>query len=228
MKIQDLKRDFPKLGALAASLRNGEEGTMANHFVWRDAPQGAGFWSEVNCGIGLQEKEDALPQKRILILGDARHGKDTLADMLCDNSSLRSAGSSQTALDVFLFDVLKNKHNLSYSSKEEAYEDRINHRKIWYDEICLYNSVDRLKLVKDILKVADIYVGLRNHLEVESAISESVFDHIIGVYDYRKPRESNESNSADVFKYSDFVIMNNGSLSDLESKVINVILKVII
>lgn len=167
-------------------------------------------------------------KKKILILGDCRHGKDTFAEILCEKSEMKFAGSSRTALDIFMMDVLKKKYNLSYSSKEEAYADRINHRKKWYDEICLYNSEDKLRLVKDILKVADIYVGLRNFKEVEQAIYENTFNYIIGVYDYRKTRENEDSNTADVFKYSDFVIMNNGTIDNLRYKVVNIVLKVIL
>lgn len=167
-------------------------------------------------------------KKKILILGDCSHGKDTLAEMICEHSDLTFASSSQTALDIFLQDVLKEKYGLSYNSKEEAYEDRVNHRDKWYDEICLYNQDDKLRLVKDILKIADIYVGLRNGLEVEQAITEESFDYIIGIYDYRKSRESSNSNTADVLKYSDFVILNNGTLKDLQQKVFNIVLKVIL
>tara|TARA_R110000782_G_scaffold263301_1_gene355879 strand:+ start:805 stop:1329 length:525 start_codon:yes stop_codon:yes gene_type:complete len=174
----------------------------------------------------MENKKNLNP--KILILGDARHGKDTLAEILCEKTDLKFANSSRTAVDIFLIDVLYTKHNLSYRSKEQAYEDRVNHRKIWYDEICLYNSEDKLRLVKDILKIADIYVGLRSMEEVEQAVKEDSFDHIIGIYDYRKPRESNDSNTADVFKYSDFVIMNNGTIDNLRFKVVNILLKVLV
>lgn len=167
-------------------------------------------------------------KNKILILGDARHGKDTLAEMIRDNSDYSFASSSETALDIFLRDVLKDKYGLEYSSRKEAYEDRVNHRDKWYNEICNYNKEDKLKLCKEIFKIADIYVGMRSHLEVEQGIDTELFDYIIGVYDYRKPREDSSSNTADVFKYSDFVIMNNGDLDDLEEKVISIVLKVIL
>jgi len=165
---------------------------------------------------------------KILILGDARHGKDTMAEMLCDKTELKLASSSRTAVEIFLFDILNKKYKLNYSTIEEAWQDRVNYRKIWFDEICLYNTIDRLKLVKDILNIADIYVGLRNQEEVEQAILENSFDHIIGVFNYRLPREGRSSNTADVFRYSSFVIMNNGNLDDLNDKVINILLKIIL
>ena len=181
---------------------------------------------------GLDPEEYKLipvgQNKKILFLGDARHGKDTMAEIFCEKTDYKFASSSLVAAEIFMVKVLKEKYNLSYSSVQEAWNDRVNHRDIWYNEICLYNSEDRLRLVKDILNVADIYVGLRNHLEVEQAIKEDTFDHIIGIYDYRKPREDKSSNTADVFKYSHFVIMNNGTIDNLRYKVVNILLKVIL
>lgn len=156
---------------------------------------------------------------KILIIGDARHGKDTVAEIICKNSDFRSLSSSIAALDIFLFDVLNGKYELKYNSKQDAFKDRVNHRDIWYSEICEYNRHDSTRLVKDILKKASIYIGLRNSVEIDSAIKENLFDYIIGVYDYRKKRESLNSNTANVFKYSDLIINNNGTLEDLEYKV---------
>lgn len=156
----------------------------------------------------------------ILILGDARHGKDTLADLMCDEYGLTSESSSKAALRIFLFDILVYQYLLDYKTVEEAYLDRVNRREIWFKEICNYNKNDKTRLVKEILKKSNIYIGLRNSDEVEQAIEEELFDMIIGIYDYRKPRESSKSNTADVFKYSDFVFMNNGTIEDLKDKVL--------
>ncbi len=162
--------------------------------------------------------EEVSPKAKILILGDAQHGKDTLAEMMVEEFNLTCKSSSRFALETFLFDILRDKYNLNYKSNDEAYLDRVNHRKKWFDEICSYNSKDKLRLAKKLLKEANIYIGLRRDEEVEEAIKKKTFDKIIGIYDYRKPRESKESNTADVFKYSDIVIMNNGTLEDLKNK----------
>lgn len=158
-------------------------------------------------------------QLKILILGDARHGKDTMAEMINKNFGLTHLSSSVAALRIFLFDVLRDKYNLEYNSLEEAYEDRVNHRDKWFNEICDYNKEDPIRLTKEILKQADMYVGLRDYKEVEKAIEENQFDYIFGIFDPRKPRESKASNTADVFKYSDIVIINNEGLDELEEKI---------
>ena len=160
-------------------------------------------------------------RKKLLILGHARHGKDTVADMITEITEYTSISSSRRLLDVFLFDTLRDKYGLSYENSEEAYEDRINHREIWYNEISNFNKDDPSRLAKLIMEDYDIYIGLRSAREVEKCIEEEVFDLIIGVYDYRKPHEDIKSNDADVFKYSDYVILNKGSLEDLYLQVLN-------
>lgn len=160
---------------------------------------------------------------KILILGDARHGKDTLADILCKAYNLKSKSSSEMALDLFLYDTLVNVYGFDYRTKEEAFKDRINQRHIWYNEITSYNAIDKTRMVKQILNENDIYVGLRNSVEVEQAIEEGLFDHIFGVYNYRVQRENDDSNTADVFKYSQVVFMNKGTIEDLKDLVTELI-----
>lgn len=158
-------------------------------------------------------------KKKVLIIGSKRHGKDCLAEMIKKQYGLKHLSSSVAALKIFLFDVLRDKYNLHYNSMEEAYEDRVNHRDKWYSEICEYNKDNPIKLTLEILKEADIYVGLRDYKEIEKAIDEGIFDLIIGIHDYRKPFEDKSSNTIDIFKYSDIIITNNGNLSDLRKKV---------
>jgi hypothetical protein len=154
----------------------------------------------------------------ILILGHARHGKDTVAEMMAHHG-LTFKGSSEAALEIFLFDVLNDKYGLGYKTREEAFEDRVNHRSKWYAEICDYNSEDQTRLAREIMETSDIYVGLRAASEIEACMANEVFDLIIGVHDYRKPLEPKSSNDADPFKYADFIIPNSGDLRDLKMKV---------
>jgi len=68
---------------------------------------------------------------KLLIIGHARHGKDTLAELLRDTFELKFVSSSQAASDIFIFDELKDKYG--YTTPEECFEDRVNHRAEWYD-----------------------------------------------------------------------------------------------
>jgi hypothetical protein len=73
--------------------------------------------------------------------------------------------SSLAASEIFIYDTLKDKYG--YKTPEECFEDRVNHRAEWFDLICDYNKDDKARLAKEIMKSADIYVGMRSNEECE-------------------------------------------------------------
>ena len=150
---------------------------------------------------------------KILILGHARHGKDTVAEMINEDFGLDFKSSSMACAEIFIYDALKDKYG--YKTFEECYEDRMNHRAEWHDMICEYNKDDKARLAKKILEDNDMYVGMRSDDEVIESKRQSVFDLIIGVYDYRKPLESPDSFSINIWEHCDFVIPNGTTLEDL-------------
>lgn len=157
---------------------------------------------------------------KILIIGHARHGKDTLAQMMSDIYGFTFKSSSVAASEIFLYDALKTRYG--YSSPQECFEDRVNHRVEWHDLICDYNKDDKARLAKDILINNDIYVGMRSHEEIAACKDEGLFDLIIGIYDPRKPMESKYSFDIDFWKECDIVIPNAGSIEDLRLKILNI------
>jgi len=86
---------------------------------------------------------------KFLIIGHARHGKDTFAELLQEQFDFKFKSSSQAAAEIFIYDELKEKYG--YKTPEECFEDRVNHRAEWYNMICDYNKDDRAKLAKSIL-----------------------------------------------------------------------------
>lgn len=144
-------------------------------------------------------------KNKILIVGHMRHGKDTVAQMISENTGLTFESSSVAAAKIFLYDALKDKYE--YSSFGECYDDRINHRKEWHDLICEYNKGDKARLAKDILSINDMYVGMRSNEEVNKCLKDGIFDLVIGVFDPNKPLEPKESFDIDMFAISDFIII---------------------
>jgi len=155
---------------------------------------------------------------KILIIGDAQHGKDTVADMLQEDFAYNAESSSMAALRIFLFDVLNTEYNKNYSTLSEAYEDRVSDemRTIWYNEIVAYNTPNKSRLAKQILETNDIYIGMRNIDEFNE--SKHLFDIILGVYNPRVPKEQVSSNTINVFENSDILLINNGTLENLREK----------
>lgn len=152
----------------------------------------------------------------LLIIGYAQHGKDDLADFLCDiDTSMSKQSSSDLALDIFIFDALKDKYG--YSSKEECYADRMNHRAEWFDLIAEYNDDDPARLAKKLLEISNIYVGMRRRAELIACKAQRLFDAVIWVdASKRKPPEGSDSMEL-TQEDADFIVDNNGSLSDLRS-----------
>lgn len=153
---------------------------------------------------------------KLLIIGHARHGKDTVAEML-SKYGLTYKSSSEMAAEIFIYDKLKDKYR--YRSFEECYEDRMNHRAEWYDLICEYNKTDKAALAKEILKLADCYVGMRSRYEIEECLKQGVFDLVIWV-DRSEHLPLEPKSSFDIDKScADIVIDNNYSLDKLQSTI---------
>ena len=157
-------------------------------------------------------------KKKICIIGHARHGKDTLAEMINQRYGYKSESSSQAASRLFLYDALKDKYG--YKTPEECFEDRVNHRAEWFDMICEYNKNYPGQLAADIMKSNDIYTGMRSNRELIACIDDGIFDLVIGVFDPMKPLEPRDSFDIDIWGMSDIIIPNAGTLSNLVHRVV--------
>lgn len=168
----------------------------------------------------MKKKNDSGSFPKLLVLGNMRHGKDTFAEILRDKQGLTFLSSSQAAADIFIYDELKDKYG--YSTPEECFEDRVNHRAEWFDLITEYNRVDRTRLAKSILEINDCYVGMRNKAEVIGCIEQGLFDAIIWV-DASERLPAEDKSSFDIDKsYADFIVENNGTLEEFTNKVLKI------
>jgi len=153
-------------------------------------------------------------KKKLLVIGHGRHGKDTVCEILRDKYNYSFESSSQFCSKLFIYDEMKDWYG--YSSEEECYADRHNHRAEWYDAICNYNVPDAARLGREIFKAHDIYCGLRNKREYFAMRTAGVFDYAIWVdRSDHLPPESEQSMSLKPWM-ADFHIDNNGTLEDLE------------
>ena len=150
---------------------------------------------------------------KILVLGPKRSGKDALAELLNKHFEMTFKSSSEMANEIFIYDELKSKYG--YSSLEECFEDRHNHRQEWYLMICGYNMEDKSRLSKDIINNYDCYVGMRDLEEFES--SKDLFDVIIWV-DASKRIVDGDSTNKISKEVAHIVVTNNGTFEEFESK----------
>lgn len=115
---------------------------------------------------------------KLLILGHARHGKDTAAEYLRDRHGISFHSSSLFLAANVIRPALAGR-GMFYDSFEECYADRVNHRALWRELIEDYNAEDPARLAKAILAEVDCYVGMR--MEREFWASRSLFDAIFWI-----------------------------------------------
>ena len=170
--------------------------------------------------------ENVKKMPKLLLIGAARWGKDTLAELLNEEFGYTFESSSQSAANIFLYDLLKEKYG--YKTPEECFEDRVNHRQEWYEAICEYNKDDKARLAKGILERSDCYVGMRDRYEIEECMRQGIFDLIIWVdASNRLPMEDASSFNIDK-SCADIIIENDGTYEQFKEKVIrlgNVLIK---
>src|SRR5690606_3625161 len=111
--------------------------------------------------------------------GYKRHGKDTACEYLRDRYGISFASSSETACNLFLFDQIKDQ--FGYKTKEECFEDRHNHRELWFNAIRDYNIPDMARLGRQIFAQNDVYCGIRNDEEFYALKERGLFDLAVWV-----------------------------------------------
>ena len=160
----------------------------------------------------------------LLIVGHARHGKTEAAKILKRERGLQFKDSSKAAAEIFLYDKLKEKYG--YKDFEECYEDRVNHREEWFNNICLFNKEDPARLAKEIMKDANIYCGMRSNREIQKCLEDNVFDHIVEVYNPHLPKESPESFDIDFNTLPQrYTIYNDSALDTLRLRLMELYMK---
>lgn len=144
---------------------------------------------------------------KIIVLGDAEHGKDAACEILEAEHGFRFTSSSVFCSEKVVYPVLAPLYG--YGTVRECFDDRRDHRTEWYDLIMEYNREDPAKLVKEMFVEHDVYCGLRNSRELHSARNQGIVDFVLWVdASHIRPRESRDSNTVEPWM-ADFVVDNN-------------------
>lgn len=149
---------------------------------------------------------------KIMVIGHARHGKDTVAEYIARKYNLTYESSSHFAARKFIFDYMKDHYG--YATVEECLEDRVNHRELWYNLISDYNLKNAAQLVEDLFLENDIYCGLRSKREFNCAKNRGAIDYTIWVdrSDHLLPEDKKSMNLEPWM--ADFIIDNNRTLEE--------------
>lgn len=153
---------------------------------------------------------------KYIIFGHKRHGKDTACEILQEKFGLRYAASSEFACEKFLFEQLRASHG--YETVQDCFEDRHNHRALWFNAIRDYNRSDLARLGKEIFAENDIYCGIRNKEEFDALRKEGFFDLAIWIDASERLPPEDASSMTLTRADADIVIDNNDSLEAFEAR----------
>ena len=152
---------------------------------------------------------------KLLICGHAQHGKDSVADLLCDFNAYTASSSSFFVIKKLEKQMCKD---LGLSTAAEVYEKRSLHRQYLYEIIRDYNSPDKARLSKEILNEHQIYVGMRDLEEFNA--SKHLYDLKIWVDASGRGVPLEPITSFNIPKDEfDVIIENNGTYDQLVHKV---------
>ena len=154
-------------------------------------------------------KAEATFTPKILVIGHARHGKDTAAEMLRDEYGLRFTSSSLFCAERVVLPWF-NRNGRFYPNAQICFEDRGDHRETWYRLIEEFNTPDKTALARAILEENDVYVGLRSHREFHACRNAGLFDAIIWVDASERVGPEGAGSMTLEPWMADFVLDNNG------------------
>lgn len=156
---------------------------------------------------------------KLIITGHARHGKDTVCEMLAQKAGLHFTSSSRFVAEKAVRPWLAKK-GIIYGSLEAMYEDRVNMRADWFDAISAYNEPDAARLGRELFEAGnDIYCGLRNKRELLALREQKVVDMVIWVDASKRLPPEPESSMTIAAEDCDVVLDNNGTLGELDYEV---------
>lgn len=164
--------------------------------------------------------EDLAGAMRLLIVGHGGHGKDTAGEILREQCGLRSVSSSEFAAQKAVFPLMSD----FYPDWRACFDDRRNHRELWFHAIRAYNLRPGKTLAAGILEDHDIYTGMRSRVEFD--LSRDLFDLVVWVdASDRLPPES--GGSMELTKDdAGWIIDNNGPADALPSEVAKLVARI--
>lgn len=170
---------------------------------------------------------------KLLIMGYARHGKDTVSELLRDRYGLTFTSSSQFCAERVILPAVKalwNEFNddqrgrnlpvpemPNYATAEQCFADRGHYRAFWFDTIEDHNTPDKTRLGREIFQENSVYCGIRSAREFHALKNAGVFDVAIWVDATERGVPVEDKSSCTVEPWiADYVLDNNGTLEDLE------------
>lgn len=166
----------------------------------------------------MQSSQEAVGRRhlpKLLVIGYAGHGKDTVAEAL-SHYNYECMSSSYACAEKIMMPYFAS-IGINYPDVGTCFEDRINHRPIWFNQIAAYNHPDGSRLAREILRTNQAYIGMRNRLEFDAC--KELFDYVVWVdASKRLPPEGSLSMQLTP-EDADWIIDNNQTKRGLDLRV---------
>ena len=159
---------------------------------------------------------------KLMIIGLGRHGKDTACEILEAERGYTFTSSSWHAADKVVYPLLKRKYG--YSTVQECFDDRHNHRSDWYNIINNFNNPNLSRLAESIYDENDIYCGLRHKKEYDAIRDKKLFDYCIWIDAFERLGQTEDKSSISLTQEdADYVIYNNETLDQFKTELLSLI-----
>ena len=156
----------------------------------------------------------------IYVVGNARHGKTTVARLLAAALDCSFADSSLFLADRVVMPYLKEHFGLEYPDAVAAHADRGPHRQKWRDAITEFNADDPSKLSGMIFETNRIYCGCRS--EVEYLAGKEKYNAICIYVDAFERLQTKEETFDIPYGICDVKLDNNGEWIDTVNRLLTI------
>lgn len=153
---------------------------------------------------------------KLLIIGHARHGKDTVAEILRDTHGYTFKSSSEYCGAKAIWPFWGKER---YNTYEEMFADRVNYRETWSNLINAYNTPDGARLASEMLEESDVYVGMRDPSEFQACKDKDLFDLVIWVDGSKRHPPEDNPKMGMTKDMADYVVPNNLDMDSLRKEV---------
>jgi len=157
---------------------------------------------------------------KLLIIGHARHGKDTVGDWMKQKGYTFVSSSWFVGEKAVWPKYLETACAPAYLDFATFFHNRGKMRDYWYNAIAAYNRSDRSRLGRELYAAYDMYVGLRNWHELEALRLHKAFDLCVWVDASERCGPEPESSCTVTSAQADVIIDNNGTLDDLDKTLV--------
>lgn len=178
-----------------------------------------------------------MQRPKLIIVGHARHGKDTVCELLAKHGYAWQS-SSWLCGQIAVWPAIQEQWNEwrygkmynpdhpdpaptigPYDSFEEAFNDRANHREFWYNCIKAYNTPDETRLAREIFAQSNIYCGMRRFEELSACQDQNVCDLVVWVDASKRVGPEPKSSCTIQPFQAHHILDNNGTLEELADRV---------